>query len=225
MSQEDSELSSNIEQFDRKLVDGYSDVPRGGNWDMEASQGAAAVTLVVPDNETPFIQWTHARPVQMRLAADDLPYRGTGGSAEGVRRWRCLARCAVVHEPAARACELRLGGCAAKLWRVEFQPNPGVVLTGVRLWQGYRIADYTGKAMFDPYGLDCPLFTDVESLRPDSLSGCVIPRDGIVDLTGKMSPDGRLDWKAPPGRWTILRFRVRADGEPKRSRRPGRHGL
>jgi hypothetical protein len=35
--------------------------------------------------------------------------------------------------------------------------------------------------------------------------GCS-PQNGVVDLTSKMSPDGRLTWDIPPGKWTILRF-------------------
>jgi hypothetical protein len=33
-----------------------------------------------------------------------------------------------------------------------------------------------------------------------------IPPDQVIDLSGRMSADGRLDWQAPPGQWTILRF-------------------
>lgn len=34
----------------------------------------------------------------------------------------------------------------------------------------------------------------------------VIQKDAILDLTGKMSADGDLDWEAPAGEWTIYRF-------------------
>jgi hypothetical protein len=33
-----------------------------------------------------------------------------------------------------------------------------------------------------------------------------IPPGNIVNLTGKMKPDGSLDWQVPGGDWTILRF-------------------
>lgn len=36
--------------------------------------------------------------------------------------------------------------------------------------------------------------------------GQAVAKDGVVDLTGKMRPDGTLDWTPPPGRWTILRM-------------------
>ena len=33
-----------------------------------------------------------------------------------------------------------------------------------------------------------------------------IPREQVIDLTKKMSPDGTLRWVAPPGHWTLLRI-------------------
>jgi hypothetical protein len=33
-----------------------------------------------------------------------------------------------------------------------------------------------------------------------------IPRERILDLTDKLTPDGTLDWDAPPGRWKIIRL-------------------
>jgi hypothetical protein len=34
----------------------------------------------------------------------------------------------------------------------------------------------------------------------------IIERDGIVDLSSKMSDDGHLEWNVPSGKWTILRL-------------------
>jgi hypothetical protein len=34
----------------------------------------------------------------------------------------------------------------------------------------------------------------------------VIQKGGVVDLTGKMSADGALDWTPPPGQWVVLRI-------------------
>jgi hypothetical protein len=33
-----------------------------------------------------------------------------------------------------------------------------------------------------------------------------IPREHVIDLTNKMSADGRIDWDVPSGVWTVLRF-------------------
>lgn len=34
----------------------------------------------------------------------------------------------------------------------------------------------------------------------------VIPRDRVVDLTGKMDASGKLTWDVPPGKWLVLRL-------------------
>jgi len=33
-----------------------------------------------------------------------------------------------------------------------------------------------------------------------------LPRDRVLNLTGRMDSTGRLQWQAPPGKWTIVRF-------------------
>ena len=33
----------------------------------------------------------------------------------------------------------------------------------------------------------------------------VVPRDGTIDLTRCMAPDGTLEWDVPEGDWCILR--------------------
>ena len=204
---EKPELTSNIKQFDRELVDTYSDVPRGRNWDTEPLPTVASLKLVVPEKESPFIQWAHATPVRMRslqmtFSKGEILSGVLKASDDGVA-WRDVQLFTSGQKGSVSSAFV---GEPAKIWRIEFNPSPDIVLTGVRLWQGYRIADYTGKAMFDPYGLDSPKFTHEKLLTPELLFDCVIPRNGILDLTAKMSPDGRLDWRAPAGRWTILRF-------------------
>jgi len=34
----------------------------------------------------------------------------------------------------------------------------------------------------------------------------IIPEDSVIDLSGKMSSDGTLNWEVPAGYWTIIRF-------------------
>lgn len=50
--------------------------------------------------------------------------------------------------------------------------------------------------------------TDWRRPRQDAVTpppGAVTPLEQVVDLTGRMAPDGRLEWTAPSGRWLILR--------------------
>jgi len=52
----------------------------------------------------------------------------------------------------------------------------------------------------------------------------VLP-DQVVDLTAKVTPDGRLDWQVPPGRWTILRTGHRMTGSRLMIAMPEADGL
>lgn len=73
-----------------------------------------------------------------------------------------------------------------------------------------RIADVDEKALYQrgPYssfpGVKASLPAPAE--HPAWPSAECIPQTGVVELTARMSPDGRLTWDVPPGEWTILRF-------------------
>jgi hypothetical protein len=47
-------------------------------------------------------------------------------------------------------------------------------------------------------------YLHLKKLSPPS--GVVIPKDSVIDLTGKMKSDGTLHWNAPPGKWLITRY-------------------
>ncbi len=50
-------------------------------------------------------------------------------------------------------------------------------------------------------------YTFVDPPHARSVAGAgVIPREGVLDLTSKLSSDGRLKWQVPPGNWVILRL-------------------
>jgi len=44
------------------------------------------------------------------------------------------------------------------------------------------------------------------------ISGSTIDINKIIDLTGKLKPDGTLEWEVPTGNWTIMRFGKRNNG-------------
>jgi hypothetical protein len=89
---------------------------------------------------------------------------------------------------------------SARYWRVEFQGDSAWV-GEIRLSGGARITDWTAKMMADPYNQDNPPFSD-EIVSPDD----VIAKSEILDLTDQMDADGILQWDAPAGDWTVLRF-------------------
>ncbi len=41
---------------------------------------------------------------------------------------------------------------------------------------------------------------------PDVAAGEALGPQDIIDVTDRLRPDGSLDWRPPPGRWTVLRF-------------------
>lgn len=101
----------------------------------------------------------------------------------------------------------------ARFWKIDFTVKGGaapIQLTEARLLPGYRIEDWTGKAVFDWIGIDKPQPPAADATAP---SDCVIPRGQIIDLTSRLKPDGTLDWDAPPGDWTVLRFGYTLTGQ------------
>jgi hypothetical protein len=68
------------------------------------------------------------------------------------------------------------------------------------LHPGARVNRLEEKAAFDTQP-DLYQFATSKSAEDE-----VIPRDGVVDLTSRMSADGTLSWTPPPGDWVVLRF-------------------
>ncbi|MGL5017906.1 MAG: glycosyl hydrolase [Luteolibacter sp.] len=98
----------------------------------------------------------------------------------------------------------------ARHWRIEFLQNTPVDLAEIVLGPRYRTAEWTGKAIWDQYGLDKPRFTPPELAAPQE---CSIPLDTIRDLSGAMDVTGKLTWEAPPGEWTVMRFGHTSTGQ------------
>jgi len=65
---------------------------------------------------------------------------------------------------------------------------------------GARVNHFEEKAAFVPemdlYGFATPPVAANET----------VAKSDVIDLTSKMSPDGKLDWTPPPGNWVVLRF-------------------
>ena len=82
---------------------------------------------------------------------------------------------------------------------------------------GKKIADADQKALyyrpaFTSGGPSVKPYLKTEAAYPDVPAGGAIAPGQVVDLTRFLRPDGTLDWDVPPGRWTILRFVSRNNG-------------
>ena len=53
-------------------------------------------------------------------------------------------------------------------------------------------------------GIGRPAATSRPAASPPSFA--VIPRDKAIELTSRLSAEGRLDWEVPAGQWTVMRF-------------------
>ena len=84
----------------------------------------------------------------------------------------------------------------------DFMPDPdsekGAFIAEALLSPEMRIEDIPGKALY---------------IRQDTIAGegamtpeMVVPRERIVDISSRMDAHGHLDWEAPAGDWTVLRF-------------------
>lgn len=96
---------------------------------------------------------------------------------------------------------------------------PPVRLTEVSLMSGPRLNRWEDKADF---GMIAP---NSEQPGPEVQAGEAIDPAKVIDLTGKMRPDGTLDWDAPPGKWIVLRLGYSLTGEVNHPATPAATGL
>ena len=80
----------------------------------------------------------------------------------------------------------------------------------------FKISDITEKALYyrEPYTSKPGVKPFLPSLAnySEPANGMAISPDKIIDVTQYFKPDGTLDWKAPNGNWTIMRFGSRNNG-------------
>jgi hypothetical protein len=79
-------------------------------------------------------------------------------------------------------------------------PPADYAVTKLALTPGARVNRFEEKAAFTPFPDLYPLAT------PGVAAGDAVQSSGVVDLTSRLGPDGRLDWTPPPGDWVVLWF-------------------
>ena len=96
---------------------------------------------------------------------------------------------------------------------------PGVTLSELVLHTSPRVNHWEDKAAFGIF------IADKTSPTPQSAPNTAIAPENVIDLTSSMQPDGTLDWRAPPGKWVVLRFGYGLTGERNHPATPAATGL
>ncbi|HVX66060.1 MAG TPA: glycosyl hydrolase, partial [Bryobacteraceae bacterium] len=89
---------------------------------------------------------------------------------------------------------------SARFFRVSFPPAAEQKVTELVLHTGARVNRYQVKAGFATVG-DLYAFP-----TPEVSTSSAVRKSEVIDLTGKMAPDGTLQWTPPAGRWIVLRL-------------------
>ena len=80
------------------------------------------------------------------------------------------------------------------------QPPTNYAIAELELHAGARVNRFEDKAAFVPV-------PDLYKFATPAVSSAdAIQEKDVINLTGKMHPDGTLDWTPPPGNWVVLRF-------------------
>ena len=96
----------------------------------------------------------------------------------------------------------------ARFYRLNFTSG-AIQVSGLELSPRVAFEGWGGKTLAGE------MQRPVKYPSPVTVSGAdCVTRSAMIDLTKKMTAEGRLSWDAPPGRWTILRIGASAVGQP-----------
>lgn len=173
-----------------------------------------------------------ASPLEI-LASDD------GTTFRSIRRVEVDKSIDILKGPAPQQ-TVAFAPVTARFFRVRFEaPTPGPKMQGLpaiyrpfleqkataftlrtlRFVSGARVQRFESKAGFQAVAD----FTGDPT--PAVAAGSAIDPASIVDLTGRVRPDGTLNWTPPAGRWTVLRFGWSLTGAKNAPAEPSATGL
>lgn len=77
-----------------------------------------------------------------------------------------------------------------------------VMINNLEIHPRYHIENFQLKALFSKSGI----FGQFGKPGETAPAGVILSQEEVINLTGKMDVNGRLQWNAPAGKWTILRL-------------------
>lgn len=96
-------------------------------------------------------------------------------------------------------------------------PAKTIPVSHVTFETGARVNRFEAKAGFQA--------TVGDEDFPTPAGPGAIARNGVIDLTDKLRPDGRLEWTPPRGNWTVMRFGWSLTGRMNNPAEPEATGL
>jgi hypothetical protein len=164
-------------------------------------------------------------PVGKLLASDDGTNFRTVVVLPGPQGYHgAQARTFAFPATTARIFRLELTGAplapAAVIHSGPVLPAKQFTLTEAKLYSAALVNRWEDKGT---YGSLMDTYQPVPT--PSAPEAAEIDKPTVVNLTAKMSSDGRLQWDVPPGQWTILRFGFSLTGATNHPAAPTGYGL
>lgn len=200
----------------------------------------SAVTITIPEGDsTAWIEFEFAQPFRARAitisAREGVPFGrvevSDNGSSyhniamlPGPQNYRAgNVQTYSFPETTARYFRVEITGASMSPEEVMSQPKPkpdsAYALTEVRLSSDAYVNRFEDKAGYYRF-----LFDYKSSSTPSFDSSAVINQSDIINLTSRVDDNGRLEWQAPEGNWTILRMGYSLTGAKNRPPRPNGSG-
>ena len=129
------------------------------------------------------------------------------------RTFRDLRPFAFGRRHGSTSCIVSLGPkpVVARFWRVQFTQAAttatSIPLAELELAPRLTIENVAAKAGFNGDAV-------LSARTDDDATAGTVHRRQVVDLTSRLTADGRLNWHVPAGKWIILRLGYTATGEP-----------
>jgi hypothetical protein len=199
----------------------------GGHFEFAAlNDGDLAKTTPLPAaaaGEKSWIQFEFARPQTVRA----LTLVASGGreleASDDGAEFRSVATIAG-NNGIERT--ISFPAVTARFFRVTFLTSPNAAaapadykVAELDLHADARVNRFEEKAAFaatpDLYASATPPVAAADAIR----------KQGTMDLTARMQPDGRLEWTPPPGRWIVLRMGYSLTGSHNNPASPEATGL
>jgi hypothetical protein len=212
---------------------------------MDGDYGTSSELMFAEGQNTAWLEWDYSHPFAVRsftiampqptsrqipqLPTGDLSYSDDG------QTWTKLIP--LPDSPQyARAFGVRTFSFApisARYFRLtveRVQLTADQILRGISPMKSYRIAEIVLQsspriAFFEDKASFGTFVAGADTTTPDISPADAVPPTQVIDLTGKMRPDGSLDWQVPEGNWAVVRMGYSLTGKKNHPATPEATGF